>query len=151
MTLIDNNGNILSPLLVAPVNTHDSILLPQALKQTCSFLTQELRLSLKDVPVTLDKGFFSHENMTAIRAQNMKPVIHPNRRNTKEPVKIARMYRWFNRAIYKQRFAIERTFAWQDTYRKTVIVYERLSATRLGCKHLAYAMINLRTFVGNSE
>lgn len=38
----------------------------------------------------------------------------------------------------------ERTFAWQDTYRKLVISYDRLKETRKGFRLLAYSMINFR-------
>jgi len=60
------------------------------------------------------------------------------------------LYADFNEPIYKQRFKIERVFAWQDTYRKLAHSYERLEATGNGLKYLGYALINLRVFVGNS-
>ncbi|MBI5222099.1 MAG: transposase [Candidatus Magasanikbacteria bacterium] len=57
------------------------------------------------------------------------------------------MYDDFNDEIYKERFKIERTFAWQDTYRKLVTRYERLESIHNGFKYLAYSMVNLRVFV----
>lgn len=68
----------------------------------------------------------------------MIPVIKPNREATKDEKKIEAMYTNFNEQIYKKRLAIERTFAWQDTYRKLAHSYERLEATRSGLKYLAY-------------
>jgi transposase len=109
-----------------------------------------VKLSLVDVPFTLDKGFDSQENKDVIRSVKMKPVIHPNRRNTKTPIIIARMYRHFDRKNYNKRFVVERTYAWQDVYRKTVTIYERLNATRSGLRHLAYAMVNMRRILGKS-
>jgi transposase len=61
------------------------------------------------------------------------------------------MYENFNEEIYKERFKIERTFAWQDTYRKLVIRYEKLECTHLGFKHLAYTMINLRQMLNGGN
>jgi transposase len=70
--------------------------------------------------------------------------MSPNRRNTKKPIAIARKFRWFNRDVYQERYKVERTFGWQDTYRKLVISYDRLEETRKGFRLLAYSMINFR-------
>lgn len=132
------------------MNRHDSILFPSAFRRAVSFLTEEVKLSLAGVPFTLDKGFDGQDNKDVIRRVKMKPVIHPNRRNTKTPILIAQMYRHFDRKSYSKRFVVERSYAWQDVYRKTVTVYERLNATRSGLRHLAYAMVNMRRILGKS-
>lgn len=100
---------------------------------------------------TLDSGFYSEHNQWLIRSHDMIPVIKPNRGARKDEKKIEKMYADFNEHIYQQRFVIERTFAWQDTYRKLAHSYERLEATRNGLKYLAYSLVNLRVvFGGNS-
>ena len=71
-------------------------------------------------------------------------MICPNRRNAKKPIVIARKFRWFKKEVYKDRYKVERTFGWQDTYRKLVLSYDKLKETRLGFRYLAYAMINYR-------
>ena len=63
---------------------------------------------------------------------------------------IARMYRWFNKKHYKERYKVERTFGWQDTYRRLAVSYDRLEEIRLGFRHLAYAMINFRITFNSS-
>jgi hypothetical protein len=40
---------------------------------------------------------------------------------------------------------VERTLAWQDTFRQLVISDDRLPEIRKGSRLLAYAMINFRT------
>jgi transposase len=77
-------------------------------------------------------------------------VIYPNRRNTKKPIAIARMFRWFDRETYRERYKVERTFGWQDTYRRLVVSYDRLKETRTGFRPLAYAMMNYRVTFSNS-
>ena len=101
--------------------------------------------------LTLDSAFDSEANRVMIRWHGLRPVIKPNRRGTKDEERLEQMYGDFNETIYKERYKIERTFAWQDTYRKLVIRYEKLECTHLGFKHLAYAMINLRWFIGKKE
>ena len=84
-------------------------------------------------------------------SHGMIPVIRPNRRGTKDEKKLEKMFDNFNEPIYKKRFTIERTFAWQDTYRKLAVRYEKLEATHTGFKYLAYSLVNLRAmFNGNS-
>ena len=82
--------------------------------------------------------------------QELVPMIYPNRRNAKTPIVIARLFSSFNKELYKERYKIERTFGWQDTYRRLAISYDRLEETRLGFRNLAYAMINFR-FTFNSS
>ena len=129
--------------MVRPVNEHDSVLLPDSIDQLTDFASL-ISLDLAGSYMTLDSGFDSESNQRLIASHDMIPVIKPNRRGTKDEKKIAAMYDGFNELIYKQRFTIERTFAWQDTYRKLVIRYEKLEETHLGFKYLAYAVMNLR-------
>jgi hypothetical protein len=110
-----------------------------------------LGLNLYESFLTLDSGFDSEDNKLIIEWHNLKPVIKPNRRGTKDQERLTEMYENFNEEIYKERFKIERTFAWQDTYRKLVIRYEKLECTHLGFKHLAYTMINLRQMLNGGN
>ena len=98
----------------------------------------------------MDAGFDSQDNKDIIKAHHMRPVIYPNRRNTQTPIAIARMFRWFDRRLYRLRYKVERTFGWQDTFRKLVISYDRLPEIRKGCRLLAYSMINFRTTFNTS-
>jgi transposase len=52
--------------------------------------------------------------------------------------------------LYRLRYKVERTFAWQDTFRKLVISYDRLPEIRKGGRLLAYSMINFRTTFNTS-
>lgn len=106
---------------------------------------ERLGISLQESALTLDSGFDSTENRTLIREHKLIPVIYPNRRNTKKPIVIARMFRWFDRKRYGERFRVERSYAWKQMYRKLVVSHDRLPEIRLGFRFLAYAMINFRT------
>jgi len=129
--------------VVRPVNEHDSVLFPDSIDRLTDFASL-ISLDLTGSYLTLDSGFDSELNKWLIRSHDMIPVIKPNRRGTKDEAKLEMMYADFNEPIYKQRFTIERTFAWQDTYRRLVTRYERLEATHIGFKYLAYAVMNLR-------
>jgi len=106
-------------------------------------------LKIKGAKLTLDSGFDSERNHTIIEDAEMIPVIKPNRRNTKDEDKLHAMFEKEEeqKEVYRQRYKIERTFAWEDSYRKTVIRYEKYSDTHMGFKYLAYSLINLRWFL----
>jgi transposase len=131
------------------VNQQDMVILPESLSKLISFATS-IGLNLEGSSITLDSGFDSQTNKELIRKQKMRPVISPNRRNAKKPIVIARMYRWFDKETYKERYKVERTYGWQDTYRKLAISYDRLEEIRLGFRNLAYAMINFRVTFNDS-
>lgn len=147
---MDNRGFVIAPLVVSPVNRHDITLFPDSLDQLTDF-AHLISMDLTGSYLTLDSGFYSEHNHWLIHSHGMIPVIKPNRGGTKDERKIEAMYADFNEPIYKLRFAIERTFAWQDTYRKLAVSYERLEATRLGFKYLGYSLMNLRVFVRNPK
>jgi transposase len=131
------------------VNEHDCTIFPETFTQLREF-TGRLGIELRGARLALDCGFDSQENKALIAGQGLVPVICPNRRNTQAPIAIARLYRWFDRDSYRQRYKVERTFGWQDTYRKLVVSYERLKETRLGFRYLAYALINFRVTFDHS-
>lgn len=131
------------------MNKHDSILFPDSLKKLiCT--AERISLSLKGVSLTLDSGFDSKENTHLISAIGMVPIIKPNLRNTKNKQLIQKRTTAFmkHEPIYRQRHAVERSFAWEDKYRKLVIRYERLEATFKGFRYLAASMMNFRTVFG---
>lgn len=148
---MDNHGFIIAPLVVSPVTVHDSVLFPGSLHNLVD-IADIVGFRFHGSYVTLDAGFDARCNRELIRWYGAIPVIKPNPRREKDVDKLNRRYAEFNREVYKERYKIERTFAWQDTYRKLVIRYEKLECTHTGFKYLAYSMINLRVFMqGNRE
>lgn len=140
---------MIAPLVVRPVNENDISILSESVDGLADFASL-IGLNLEGSHLTLDSGFDSEYNKWLIRSHGMMPVIKPNRRGTKNEQKLETMFSDFNEPIYKQRFPIERTFAWQDTYRKLAVSYERLESTRIGLKYLGYSLMNLRVWVRNS-
>ena len=139
---MENHGFVLGPIAIKPINQQDTIILPETLTTLVDFT----RCIGIDLCVVFNPGcrLYSKDNKDVIKAHQMKPVIYPNRRNTKTPVAIARKFRWFDRALYRLRYKVERTFGWQDIYRKLAVSYDRLPEIRKGGRLLAYSMINFR-------
>lgn len=104
-------------------------------------------LDTRESILTLDSGFDSRANEDRILFHELIPVIKPNPRGTKNTEKMYERLDAFNETLYKQRYRVERTFAWADSYRKLSQRYEILEATHAGFRYLAYAMMNLKTMV----
>ena len=120
----------------------------ESLKQAAKILA----ISLDNTPITFDSGFDSEANHSIVYGLGMIPVIKPNLRNTRNPALIDARQDFFEdiETLYKERSSVERSFAWEDVYRKLVIRYERLQSTFMGFRYLAYAMINYRSEFGKT-
>ena len=54
----------------------------------------------------------------------------------------------FNEAIHALRARVERTFAWEDTFKRLLRRFEHIQQRHYGIKLMAYTLINLRAFWG---
>lgn len=143
IAIADNNGYVLSPLTIAPVNRSDSVLLPDGINDL-KHVAAEADLDLKGATLNLDAGFDSKANRKCIFNAGMKPNIKENPRNRKT-IKRGRK-RFFDEALYQVRFTIERVFAWEDKFKRLVLRYETKRKRHLGFKLIAFCLINLREF-----
>ena len=66
-----------------------------------------------------------------------------NRKTTKRGRK-----RLFNAAIHALRLRVERTFAWEDKFKRLLLRFERIQRRHYGMKLMGYTLINLRAFCG---
>lgn len=145
MSISDNRGNIIAPLVARPVNVHDSKLFYESFSNLLE-LADLLDLNIKNSYLTLDSGFDNAETRNEIALRELIPVIKYNLRGLKDRKKINKILDDFEALndIYKERHNIERCFAWEDTYRRLVIRYERLPSVFMGFRYLAFSMINFR-------
>ena len=143
LAIIDNNGYVLAPLPVAPVNEADTVLLPEGLK-TLKRVAKLTGLGLTGSYLNLDGGFDSQTNRKAIFNAGLIPNIPENRRNRKRPKRGRK--RGFNAAIHALRERVERTFAWEDKFRRVLLRFEHIQQRHYGMKLMAYTLINVRRF-----
>jgi hypothetical protein len=110
-----------------------------------------LELDITDSCLTLDPAFDSENAEEEIIKHNLVPIIKPNPRSSKREEVLHEQFERFDeiKHIYKERWKVERSFAWEKTYRKLGTRYERLKETHEGFKFLAYSLINLRWFIKN--
>jgi hypothetical protein len=128
---------------VAPINETDMVLLPEALK-ALKQVAKEVGVDLRGAYLNLDGGFDSIANRRSIFNAGMIPNIPENPRNRKRPKRGRK--RLFNAAIHALRMRVERTFAWEDKFKRLLLRFERIQRRHYGMKLLGYTMINLRAF-----
>lgn len=111
-----------------------------------------LELEVWGKPFVLDSGFDARSIRNELTGWNFIPVIKPRAFSRKNQTKTNEILDEFElvKHIYKGRFVIERTFAWEDTYRKLNTRYEKLNCTFNRFRYLAYAMINFRWIFGKN-
>lgn len=143
MALTDNHGFVLSPLTVAPVQRSDMLLLPQGLAHLKE-VARAAGLKLTGATLNLDAGFDSQKNRRSIFNAGLRPNIKENPRNRQAP-KRGRP-RLFDAALYALRSRVERTFAWEDKFKRLLLRFERFQRRHFGFKLMAYTMINVRVF-----
>ena len=125
------------------MNETDMVLLPkglQALKQ----MARQVGLDLKGAYLNLDGGFDSAHNRTMIFNAGLIPNIPENPRNRKRTKRGRK--RFFNAALHALRMCVERTFAWEDKFKRLLLRFERIQQRHYGMKLMAYTLINLRAF-----
>jgi hypothetical protein len=145
IAITDNQGYVLVPVPVAPVNETDMILFPEGL-QALKKVAKEGGLDLRGAYLNLDGGFDSTRNRKCIFNAGLIPNIPENPRNRKRTKRGRK--RLFNAAIHTLRLRVERTFAWEDKFKRLLIRFERIQQRHYGMKLLGYTMINLREFCG---
>jgi len=143
VAIVENNGYVLSPYTIAPVNRNDCILLPDSLGHLSS-VARDTGISIKGSMLNLDGVFDSKKNRKCIFNRGMVPNIPENKRNRKKTKRGRK--RLFNAALHELRLAVERTFAWEDKFKRLLLRFEHIQSRHFSFKLLAYTLINLRQF-----
>jgi len=89
-----------------------------------------------------DKGYDSDALRKRLRARGIRPCI-PRRRNARP-----RPGRKANLSGYRERWVVERTFAWLGNFRRLVVRWERRAHVYLAFLLLACILILLRAISG---
>jgi len=103
------------------------VLLPQSL-QALKKVAKEVGLDLRGAYLNLDGGFDSTRNRKCIFNAGLIPNIPENPRNRKRPKRGRK--RLFNATIHALRLCVERTFAWEDKFKRLLLRFERIQQRR---------------------
>jgi transposase len=145
IAIIDNNGFVLAPIPVAPVNESDTVLLPDGLNEL-KRMARLTDLKIDGSYLNLDGGFDPRYNRKAIFNAGLIPNIKENPRD-RQVSKRGRK-RLFNAAIHSLRLRVERTFAWEDKFKRLPPRFEFIQQRHYGMKLMGYTILNWRHFCG---
>jgi hypothetical protein len=121
------------------------ILLPEGLK-ALKKVAKKVGLALGGAYLNLDAGFDSTHNRKCMFNAGMIPTITENPRNRKTPTRGRK--RFFNATIHALRTRVDRTFAWEDKFKRRLLGFEHIQQRHYGMKLRAYTLINVRAFCG---
>jgi len=96
--------------------------------------------------LNLDGGFDSRRNRKAIFNAGLVPNVKENPRNRKTPKRGRK--RLFDAAIHSLRLCVERTFAWEDKFKRLLLRFEFKQPRHYGMELMAYTLVNVRHFCG---
>jgi transposase len=144
LPVVDQNGYIIATTGIMAGHHNDAYDLKGTITKVFHDL-QRCGIRYAGALFNADSSFDTREARKMLWNRGVIPNIDENKRNRKS-VKRGRK-RHFNRDAYKQRFVVERTFAWIDKFRSLLIRFERKDAYWLGFHHLAFTLINLRNII----
>ncbi|MGL4612191.1 MAG: transposase family protein, partial [Trueperaceae bacterium] len=148
LPLTEACGFIIAICQLLPGNHNDTFNLKDSLA-TSFKAVKRLGLVLQGALFNADAGFDILAARKVCFNHGLIPNIPENTRNRKKPKPGPK--RLFNNDIYKHRFIIERSFAWQDKFRHLLIRFDRKDTYFLGASFIAFAMINLRHTFANGK
>jgi transposase len=143
--MTDNHGDVLSPVPVPPVNETAMMRLPKGL-QALKKGAKQGGLDLRGAYLNVDAGVDSTHHRKGMFTAGMIPNIKENPRHRKRTTRGRK--RLFNAVIHALRTRVDRTFAWEDTFKRLLLRFERIQPRHVGMTWLAYTLINLREFCG---
>ncbi len=144
---MDQNGYILATTGVMAGNHNDAFDIKGTMKKLFTDM-KRCNLNYKGALFNADSSFDTRAVRKILWNRGVIPNIDENKRNRKT-IKRGRK-RHFNRDAYKNRFAIERTFAWIDKFRTLLVRFERKDVYWLGFHYLAFTLINLRNLLAKA-
>jgi hypothetical protein len=109
-------------------------------------VAKEVGVDLRGAYLNLDGGFDSTHNRQCIFHAGMISNSQENPRNRPRPTR--GRTRLCNATIHAVRLCVERTFAWEDTFKRLLRRFARIQQRHYGMKLLGYTLINLRACCG---
>ena len=103
---------------------------------------KEAKISLDGLFLNFDAGFDSDKLRLEAESVGIIANIAPNRRNSK----VEKEY-YFDEELYKNRYAIERTNAWMDSFRTLLNRFDTTLTSWVGFNYLAFIVIALKKFI----
>lgn len=143
--LTDRNGLPLAMSEPVAGNHNDLFNIEGAINQIISTL-KTAGISVDGLFINADAGFDSQELLKILEQQGIFENIAINKRNG-----ISDDDRLLDEKLYKERYAIERTNAWIDSFRSCLNRFDTTISSWSGFNYLAFITIGLKRFLKKSR
>lgn len=99
-------------------------------------------ISVKGLFMNADAGFDSVDLLLACEKKEIIPNIAYNRRNNSQYTE-----RILDKKLYRERYSIERTNAWMDSYRTILNRFETTVSSWIGFNFITFIIIAIKKFI----
>ena len=121
-------------------NHHDVYEIRTLFEQMCKLL-EEAGICLKGVFMNADAGFDCQELRTLCSEKEIEANIADNPRNNEI---LSEDYQYFDEELYQERYVIERTNAWIDSFKGLLIRFEKKIKSWMAQHWMAFSVLLLR-------
>ena len=121
-------------------NHHDLYEIRSLFEQMCR-LPEDAAIRVKGIFLNADAGFDAEELRTLCSEKQIAVNIADNPRNGGT---LSATYQHFEEQLYKERFVIERTNAWLDSFKTLLVRFEKNINSWMAQHFMAFAVLLLR-------
>lgn len=123
-------------------NHHDLYEIKTLFEQMCQLL-EDAGITLKGIFLNADAGFDAEEVRNLCMDRQIEANIAGNPRNNT----LSETYQHFDEQLYKERFVIERTNAWLDSFKILLVRFEKNIDSWMAQHWMAFAVLLLRKII----
>lgn len=138
--LIDRQGLPLAMSTPVAGNHNDLYEIERSIEEITDILTAA-HIPTEGLFINADAGFDSESLFSACYRKNIVANVAYNKRNEAKEC-----YRIIDEELYKERYAIERTNAWMDSFRSVLNRFDTTRSSWEGFNFLAFIVIGIRKF-----
>jgi len=136
---VDKNGQPVAMATPQRGNHHDLYEIKTLFEQMCQSL-EDADIAVKGIFLNADAGFDAEELRTLCREKEIEANIADNPRNGSLP----ETYHYFDELLYKERYVIERTNAWLDSFKPLLVRFEKNINSWMAQHFMAFSVLLLR-------
>lgn len=140
--LTDRQGLLLSMSNPISGNHHDLFDIEVHFEEVTSVL-EEANISLDGLFMNFDAGFDSENLRKKASSKDIIANIYPNKRNKTSDEE--NDY-YFDEELYKERYSIERSNAWLDSFRSVLNRFDTTVSSWIGFNYLSFIVLGLKKF-----
>ena len=136
---VDKNGQPVAMATPQRGNQHDLYEIKTLFEQMCQSL-EDADITVKGIFLNADAGFDAEELRTLCSEKEIEANIADNPRNGT----LSQTYQHFDEELYKERYVIERTNAWLDSFKTLLIRFEKNINSWMAQHFMAFSVLLLR-------